>query len=87
MIPVNASYTRSISPFLSPPSKFRKIVFILPVTAFQNSWCLQLVGEYEPVATFQIHDVYSLKDEKWERRVPCHCLSNSRCLQRNPSVL
>ena len=42
----------------------QEIVFILPVILFQNSWCLQLVGEYEPVATFQIHDVYSLKDEK-----------------------
>ena len=59
----------------------QEIVFILLVILFQNSWCLRLVGEYEPVIPFQIHDVYSLKDEKWERRVSCHCLSNSWYLQ------
>ena len=59
----------------------QEIVFILLVILFQNSWCLRLVGEYEPVIPFQIHDVYSLKDEKWERRVPCRYLSNSWYLQ------
>ena len=63
------------------PFKIQEIVFILPVIPFQTSWCLRLVGEYEPVIPFQIYDTYSLKDEKWERRVPCHYLSNSWCLQ------
>ena len=79
-IPVNALYTRSISPFLPMPFKIQEIVFILPVIPFQNSRCLRLVGEY-PVIPFQIQSGYVLKDEKWERRVSCHYLSNSRCLQ------
>ena len=58
----------------------QKIVFILPVIPFQNSRCLRLVGEY-PVIPFQIQSGYVLKDEKWERRVPCQCLSKSWCLQ------
>ena len=60
----------------------QEIVFILLVILFQNSWCLRLVGEYEPVIPFQIQSGYVLKDEKWERRVSCHSLSNSRCLQQ-----
>ena len=65
----------------------QEIVFILLVILFQNSWCLRLVGEYEPVIPFQIQSGYVLKDEKWERRVSCRRLSNSRCLQLCPNVI
>ena len=41
----------------------QEIVFILPVIPFQNSWCLRLVGEYEPVIPFQIQSGYVLKDK------------------------
>ena len=41
----------------------QKKVFILPVIPFQNSWCLRLVGEYEPVIPFQIQSGYVLKDK------------------------
>ena len=62
MIPVNASYTRSISPFLSPPSKFRKIVFILPVIPFQIYGTCNLKDKNRnvvfPVIIFQIRGAY-----------------------------
>ena len=41
----------------------QEIVFILLVILFQNSWCLRLVGEYEPVIPFQIQSGYVLKDK------------------------
>ena len=41
----------------------QEIVFILLVILFQNSCCLRLVGEYEPVIPFQIQSGYVLKDK------------------------
>lgn len=62
-------------------SSSKKIVFILPVIPFQNSWCLRLVGEY-PVIPFQIQSGYVLKDENGNVVFPVNTFQNSCRLQR-----